>query len=334
MAIDKVPKRPIDKRRESAGSMEVGLSEEGSITDMYTFGVERLLLIKDRAAYEFRFADKIDPERTNEGIPNVQQRLLQAGSDNELVRQVLLTSSTLFDQSYLPELDCGALKECALDAVRELLAMERIFARVSAEEASLLANVRGQKLANGFIVPSLSDLDQELKNFLQRADHFTKELFKILRVFEPGFRNLDKLLIRAKAEKPPNEQFIAFLDRSVPFLKFVREARNAVEHRTPQKRVETRDFELDKDAKLIPPTVEVIHPKHGEPRMSMVQFMREMIRSLAAAYPEAIANVVARKASMGGFEVAVMRVPESRRPHLKGEYMYAVQLNGEWQPLG
>jgi hypothetical protein len=334
MSENKREKRPIDLMRDSAGSMEVGLPEEGIITGIYSIGDERLIMVKESAVYEISLADRIDPERTNDAIPNVQQRILQAGSDHELVQRILLTSQKLFDQTYLPELEWASLREHALNALRELLAMERVYLRISEEEASLLKQLEGQKLRNGFIVPSTSDLEQEVKNFLQRADHFTRELFRIVRIFEPRFGNIDGLVKRAKAEKPMNEIFVEFLGRAVPLIKFTRESRNAVEHPDSGKRVIVRDFELDKGAKLAPPTIEVTLAKRAEPRTNLVNFLREMIRSLAAMYGEMVANLCARKARLPGFNVAVVRVPEEEREYKGQEYAYAIQLNGEWQRVG
>jgi hypothetical protein len=327
-------KRSIDRKRDSAGSMEVGLPEEGSITEIYAIGDERLLMIKERATYEISFADRIDPERTNNAIPNVQQRVLQAGSDHELVQRVLLTSQKLFDATYLPDLDWRALREHALNALRELLAMERIFLRLSEEQDGLLGRLEGQTLKNGFIVPSMSDLEQEAKNFLQRSDHFTRELFRIVRIFEPGFGNMDNLIKRAKRERPINETFVEFLQRAIPFISFVREARNAVEHPSAQKRVIVRDFELNREGKLMPPSIELSLPKRSEPRTNLVIFLREMIRSLASMYGEMIANLCARKASVGAFGVAIARLPEAKRQYKWQEYAYAINFNGEWQQIG
>lgn len=145
---------------------------------------------------------------------------------------------------------------------------------------------------------------------------------------------MDNLIRRAKAEKPVDGHWIEFLGRAVPFIKFARESRNGVEHPQPGKRVIVRDFELDKEARLITPSIEIVLPKSSEPRVSLVVFMREMVSSLAALYAEMIANLCARKAAIGGFEVAVVKQPEDRRQFKALEYAYAIYLNGEWQPIG
>jgi hypothetical protein len=314
--------------------MDVGLPEEGNITEMYKFGDDRLLLIKERAAYEFTFADRLDPERTNEALPNVQQRILNAGSEHDLVQKILLTSDALLDPTYFPNFDCGRLREHALNAVREMLAMQRIADRLASERDGLLRELDGKRLSNGFIIPSLSDLEQEVKNFLQRMDHFSKEAFQILRALEPRFANPDKLLGEAEKEDPRDEAFIEFVGRAIPFLRFVREARNAMEHPTGHKRVSVFDFELDRSGQLISPSIEVVHPKYKEPRVDVIAFSSAMISSLAGVYGEALAIVGGRRAIFGPFPLAVAKLPQAKRKYPGVAYSYVMNINGEWQPIG
>jgi hypothetical protein len=314
--------------------MSVGLPEEGNITDIFKFGTDRLLMIKERAVYEIKMADSIDPQRTNENVPNVQQRILPVGSEHELVQMILLTSNKLFNETYLPHLDCDVLKEHALEATRELLAMDRIFLRMRGDEENLVGQVKNKVFVNGYVLPYLNDIDQDVKNFLQRADHFTREVFRITRMFEKGFADLDNLLRRAESERPPNGQFIEFLKRASPFLKFVRNARNAVEHPIPQKRIELRNFELTASGEIILPSVEIVHPKTGEPRTGLVRFMHAVNESLANLYGEWVAHLCARKAAAGDFEVSVLRLPEGQRPDKRVSYSYAINIGGEWQPIG
>jgi len=314
--------------------MSVGLPEEGNITDIYKFGTERMLMIKERAAYEIKMADTIDPDRSNEQIPNIQQRILQVGSDNMLVQTILLTCGRLFDQTYLADFDCDLLKEHALNATREILSMDRTFQRMRAEEVTLVRQLDGQELANGFILPHLSDAEQDIKNFLQRADHFTREMFGITRKFEKDFGNVDTLLSRARREAPPNEEFVKFLERACPFVKFVREARNAVEHPIAQKHIEIYNFELDPSARIILPSIEVVHPKCGEPRTGLISFLKAMIESLTTLFGAWVAHLCARKASFGKFGVTVMRLPEDKRTDKRIAYSYALNMGGEWHPVG
>jgi hypothetical protein len=327
-------KAPIDLRRNSAGSMTVGLPEEGNITDLYTVGDDRLLMIKEEAVYEIKMADMIDPARLNPNIPNIQQRLLSEGSKSELVQSILITSGQLFDPSYLRNLNCPKIRDIALSATEELISMGRIATRTNVEISDLISALEGQKLKDGLIIPSLNDARQSTKNFLQRADHFCRELFYITREFEKGFGDLDNLLRKAKSEKPANDEFVNFLERSVPYLKFIRNARNAMEHPIPQKRIEIRNFELTEGAQIKPPSITVIHPKTPEPEANLSDFFLATVLSLKNLYGQWIAHLCARHAHFGGFSVGVMSTPKDRREALRSDYMYAVAINGKMQPVG
>ena len=62
-------KRPIDVKRERGGSADIGSAEDGAIVEMYSIRT-RLLIIKERAVYELRLADDIDPNRENPDFLN------------------------------------------------------------------------------------------------------------------------------------------------------------------------------------------------------------------------------------------------------------------------
>lgn len=327
-------KVPIDLRRDSAGSMTVGLPEEGNITDLYTVGDDRLLMIKDDAVYEIKMADMIDPGRSNPIIPNIQQRLLSEGSKSELVQSVLITSGRLFDPSYLRNLDCPKIRNIAISATEELVSMGRIAILTDKEVKDHLEAIKGQKLKDGLIIPNLDDARQRAKNFLQRADHFCREIFYITREFERGFGDLDGLIRKAKAEKPANDDFVEFLERSVPYLKFIRNARNAMEHPILQKRIDIRNFELTDGAQIKPPSIAIIHPKTPEPEASLSDFFLATVFSLQNLYGQWIAHLCARHANFGGLSVGVMSTPQERRAAVRSDFMYAIAMGGKMRPVG
>src|SRR6267154_5600200 len=97
-------KRPIDIQRDSAGSFSLNADGDGTpIREMFSLN-DTLLIITERAIYEVKVADQIDPERQNPNIPhNVQRRILELGTDSELVGRTLLTARNLFRSEYLSE---------------------------------------------------------------------------------------------------------------------------------------------------------------------------------------------------------------------------------------
>jgi hypothetical protein len=56
-------KRPIDRKRDAGGEMEIGPPDDQSaITAMFPIG-DDLYVVKERGVYEVKLADRIDPNR-------------------------------------------------------------------------------------------------------------------------------------------------------------------------------------------------------------------------------------------------------------------------------
>ena len=88
--------RPIDQKRNSGGTSEIGTKEDGAITGSMKIG-NRLFFIKEKSIYEFIFADAVDPDRTNFDLPNnIQKIIATQGSDSEIVGRTILTAKRLF----------------------------------------------------------------------------------------------------------------------------------------------------------------------------------------------------------------------------------------------
>src|SRR5262249_48672961 len=63
--IDSMTKRPIDRKRDAGGAMEIGVPDDQSaITAIFPIG-DDLYVVKERGIYEVKLADRIDPNRTN-----------------------------------------------------------------------------------------------------------------------------------------------------------------------------------------------------------------------------------------------------------------------------
>ncbi len=151
-----VEKRPIDRRREAAMSVEVGTDGDNSpITGMITIG-STLYIVKSSGIYELRLADEIDPQRVNPNIPNTQRRVLRLGSDSELVGKTLLTARQLFDPKFLQkDVDCDGAVSLSFDALKDLGSMAEILAEITEVQDKVFATKsRSKKLgfmSNGMV---------------------------------------------------------------------------------------------------------------------------------------------------------------------------------------
>lgn len=59
-----------------------------------------------------------------------------------------------------------------------------------------------------------------------------------------------------------DDRFSKFLTEVLPFLKFVRNARNSVEHPDETKHLVVKDFAVNSNAEVITPSIEIVHPTY------------------------------------------------------------------------
>jgi hypothetical protein len=129
-------------------------------------------------------------------------------------------------------------------------------------------------------VPSMGDVRGETKAFLE-ADHVAVALFNIAKLFygdEIGPRWFASLHKLASEKYGDNDGFTKFLKAALPFLQFVRNARNAVEHPDQAKSVKVTDIALLPSGELNPPSIEVIHPDTPQPSVPLLALMEAYCR--------------------------------------------------------
>lgn len=327
-------KRRIDVIRDSPVSMEVGTPEEGSIT-CFVEVRDRLLVIKKHAIYEIKLADNVDPERRNPSIPNHQRCVLRIGSEAPLVGRTFMTANTLFKTIFLPEwFDNTTALEVAFDATCDLAALSNQYVELRSEIQERLTLVTGQTLEDGFVVPAIPDLEARFKALLQRADHFVKGVLDIGRLFYGDkLRHADSFLSIAKKIYANEDPFVQFLERAVPSMKLVRNMRNAIEHPDHSKRIIVMDFALQPDGKLRVPVIEVTHPEIPKVAETIIDFCSDLTEILPTLFEILLANLCAKHAEYGGFEIGIMELPIGQRREKNVRFSYAINLQGQWQPI-
>ena len=226
--------RKIDKIRDAAISLEVHTPDDDSaIAEMISTG-DRLLVVKGKGIYEIKLADEVDPERTNVATPNTIQQVIPYGADAPWVGAVLLTAHGLFQSScFLSEVDGAQAFAMVLEMAEDIAAAHQLEEKYhNAEEAvteKLDPKIRKDR---SFVVPALGNVESRCNEFLQRADHVLRKLFKLVQRFYPdvgsgGWENLKK---KIDDEPQDTDNFSDFLAEVVPFLQLIRNARNCVEH--------------------------------------------------------------------------------------------------------
>ena len=239
--------RPIDKVR-NAGLSMILPADTGGITHMGEIN-GALHIIGGSAIYRVQLADDIDSKRTNIAIPNTHQKVPPYGTEFPYVRQTLMTARRLFRDNVLgPAFGYKTGINLSFEALQDLAAMHDIRRDVGARFDKIAEDLENLSVdRRSMTLPSMGDVRGETKAFLQKADHVAVALFNIAKIFygdEIGPRWFASLHKLASEKYGDNDGFTKFLKAALPFLQFVRNARNAVEHPDQAKSVKVTDISL------------------------------------------------------------------------------------------
>lgn len=336
-------KRPIDHIRESGGRIEIGTPDDPSdITAMLSID-DVLYAIKKNGIYAVKLADAIDPERTNPNIPPIQQRILAYGSESSLVGQTLLTAKQLFNEQVLPDwFDCKNAIVRSLEALKDLAAMhELVDAFKKAQDDEVSAFSTRPQTQGALALPSIGDVEMRCKTFFQKADHVSRSLLSIIKLFykkKQGIGGIDELARFAIVSYGKEDPFTKYLDNVAPTLKYIRLTRNCLEHpNPPAKQAIIHDFTLLADGNIAPPNIEIISRPDTYPPADVSVTMEQLSEALPQIFEGMLACLCSKHMqSIGGLDMHIIELaPEQRghdRKHVR--FSYGVKIGDEIAPLG
>jgi hypothetical protein len=329
-------KRPIDRKRDSGGTMEIGTPDDQSaITAIFPIG-DDLYVVKERGVYEVKLADKIDPNRTNIAIPNTHQKVLNYGSDAPVVGRTLLTAKELFNPNYLPKtLDLTQALHLCFETSKDLTAMLDVAAALERDQLAATGGARyNLQKSQAVALPAVGNIAARCKDFIQKADHSLQSLLSMVRLFygkdagREWFEGFTKVVSKRYGE---SDHFSQFLLGALPFLKFIRNARNCVEHPKESQRIVTRDFFFQSNGAILLPTIEVIHPHSTMHAIPVSQFMGRVQEELVTIVEQTIAFMCSKhvRPPMAAFPVQIVEWPEDSRWEKHVRYSYGFyDVNG------
>jgi len=327
------PKRPIDKLRDGAGSFDLSTSDNDSeIPEMITVD-GRLLVVKGKGVYEIKLADQIDPDRTNIGTPNTIQRILPFGSTHPWVGAVILTAHKLLKSNYLPkEIDCDRAMAVVLDIAEDISAIHELVEKYLEEQKTAAGSLDPEiRKDRSIILPTLGTVEVRSNEFLQKSDHALRKLFKLVKMFYSDVGPGGWESFKNKIEQGPNDidNFSKFLSNSLPLLQLVRNARNCVEHPRKEQRLKVSDFSVDASNNLLPPMIEVIHPKTPMKKVPVADFIVQVTQNLVGIIELMLVFLCDRHVvSQAGFPVQVVEIPSDLRRSENVRYGYGL-ANGD-----
>ncbi|MGV6996673.1 hypothetical protein ACUZ9P_12375 [Desulfovibrio sp. QI0430] len=334
------PERPrhIDRLREGSCSITITPPDDDSpIRDMISIE-ERLFVVKDRGIYEIFLADQTDPKRTNPSVPNTLQRLLPFGAQDAWVGAVVLTARVFFLSSCFDQEIGRNAFNFLLGVAQDIAGAKAILQRYLQQEAEAQQSVNPKiGLDHSFVLPSISNVEATCNEFLQRMDHAQRELFKIAQLFFSDVKTGFWDGLKAKVDAGPQDfdNFAQFLAEATDFFKHIRNARNCAEHPRLEQRLVVLDFKLDTNNVLVPPTIEVVHPKTPMEACPVGRFFIDTIEILVSVVEYMIVFLCARNVKqVGGLQVYAIELPPERRkfPHVR--FSYGTFLNGNLVPFG
>jgi len=330
--------RPIDKIRNSGVTMSLP-PDTGDITDMGEIN-GALHMIGGSAIYRVQLADEIDPQRTNIAIPNTHQKVLSYGTEFPYVRQTLMTARRLFSNNVLgPAFDYKTGINLSFEALQDLASMHDIRRDLRARFDKIVEDLKNPAVGRRSItVPSMGDVRGETNAFLQKADHVAVALFNITKLFygdEIGPRWFSSLHKLASEKYGDNDLFTEFLKAALPFLQFVRNARNAVEHPDQTKTVKATDISLQPSGELNPPSIAVIHPETPQSPVPLLALMEHIADQLATVFEVMLAHLCgANVLPFAGMPLGIIEYNENQQRAFKCRYGYASRMGDQIVPFG
>ncbi len=324
--------RPIDRKRESGGEAEIGSHEDGAVVEMIPIQ-GRLIVVKTKSIYEMAMADDIDPNRTNIGLPtSIQKLIVKQGSDSEIVSKTFLTAKTLFKSSNFEKaIDTDRILKLSIEMLEEFITLEREIEKYLAEEKRLIEEYNSRKDKSGsYSIPSIMNLETECKTIFQKADHIEQILMEIVTVFYPNDgltkqSHFPRLYDVLKVKYGENDRLTEFIHETLPFMKVVRELRNALDHRL--KAVTICNFDIQPDSTVLTPTIELRSKTEKLNRTPLSEFLPMTLKNMLAIVEAALVLLASKNVKSNALSKTVKEIPKEIRRNPNVRYCF-------WLPFG
>src|SRR6516165_1512661 len=327
-----VGSRPIDKIRNSGGRMTLP-EDAGGISEVCEIKGS-LHLIGKNAIYRVQLADEIDPQRTNIHIPNTHQQVLSCGTECRFVRQTLMTAKWLFNNNVLGSaFNYKSAINLSFEALQDFSAMHAAYEDLSVKLNKIVEELKNLAAKERTLtVPTAGDVRGLTESFLQKADHVAIDLFNIAKLFYPDgigqrwFQSLYDLIAKKYGSDDP---FAEFMKQALPFLQFVRNARNAMEHPDAAKSVKVTDISLLPSGELNLPCIEILHLETPQPSVCLPTLLGYITDELGSIFESVVACLCGHNVQpFAGLQLWIIEHDENQQKAYKCRYGYGTRIGG------
>lgn len=334
-------KRAIDKQREAAITLTIGDDDDKSAIQSSLSTSNALYIIKENGVYKIQLADDIDPDRTNPNIPNVNQKVLSAGGNNEVVARILLTAKCLFDENNaIVRPFVSAFLEQSIDLTKHVLELhEMIFdLKEKITHKEKFFEEQNHK-PNTYSLPAVPDLDKDLHNIIVKADKAKDNILSLYRLnFLPEAKKkpkIDEYDAAIRTALSSKADIISSWDEIKRILNLLRNIRNSSEHRRDGNQLILTDFEMKPDGSVTSPTLEIQHKDTPIEQVQVVDFL-SFIEDVVLDHAEE-SIVIIRLAALldrNPFNEHVGKLTPEDRRHPLVRYCRTINMGGNIQILG
>lgn len=317
--------------RNQGGRFEIG-TDEDSGTTAFIEVEKKLLILTDKNIYQLYLPDAIDPKRTNPNIPASKQKIVSYGSDDHIVGRTLQQASVLFEEHSLPDsVNHKKALSIAMSFLKEMVTLQEAKEIYEKEEADIRESFNGKlQEDNSFQLPSISDIEQRLKRFINNAGHSQRHLIEITKLFYP--ETPDKLWNVKLQEKlletfDNKEPIIQFLESTKNWIRLIRELRNEIEHPSDVKKIEINNYRLKETGTVSSPTIKFDHKNVPLNEIRVSKFMSDTVESSLLCFELLMAylcNIHAQ--TFADDERVVIEVPNDKREKRMVHVRFAYQI--------
>lgn len=304
--------RSQGKRFDMGDSGNPGISAMINIDDS-------LLIVTRNSINKLLLADSVDPERTNPAIPDSKQEILSYGSDEPFVGRTLLQAQALLVGQGLPNtIDSKKGLYIGFSFLKEIASLHELVNDCLSEEKdkNALFN-RRLETDQSLQIPLIPRLEQKTKQFLNNLDHATSHIVELVQLFYPDINKkgwVEQLQTKLKEEKGDEDPSTKFVQEITPFITLVRSLRNATEHPKPNDKVEIKNYSINKNGQVQPPTILYTNTKDPFPEVLISKFMSNMFESLQTCFELLMAHLCSVHVKpFADMNRLVIEVPKDKR---------------------
>jgi hypothetical protein len=261
------PRDDIRQRRDSAFSINLGVSSEDKVMEMisrrdglYAVSLDKIIRVN--------LPDDADPAMQHANAPITQTLIVENGSRSSIVARAILQAKD-FSRLFPAQEKQERMQDIAWEVMFSLLAMDRIVTHLNTSIESKKATIsedysRYVTGASPPPPPIVEDLELQFRSAVLISNHAVNTISELFSVFfDVNFRRgaFDRITSWSSQRFGKDDVLTLMLEGDHRWINTWGEVRNAFEHPKEDYYVKVNNFRLLPDRQIQSPTWQLKHPK-------------------------------------------------------------------------